>query len=173
MAPLTVDPADRARVRSAQRAFRSLPKDLKNELRRAQRAQIGPIWTGEMTTSASRARRVEQQQAFRTGSRVKAGLPLRLVAGASNRTTTGGGVVSDLARPFEFGTHRRANFTRYARTSTLGKQHTVTRRAAAQLPTAKRSGWVVYPAVSKTIPRLIGVWVTGINKRIYDAMEGH
>ncbi len=159
-------------MRTVQRAFRALPKDLKNELRRTQREQLGPIWQGEMGTSVARARRLEQHRAFESGSRVKAGLPAYLVAGASNRKLSGGAVISDLARPLEFGSGRRGNLTRYTRRSSRGVQHTVTRHASRQLPTAKRSGWVVYPAVSQTIPRLIGVWVAGLQDRITRALEG-
>jgi hypothetical protein len=169
---LTVDPAGRARLRAAQRAFRGLPKDLRTELRKAQRNELGPIWRDEMATSTAHARRVEQHRVFEPGVRIKAGLPAYLVAGSSNKALSGGGVISDLARPEEFGTGRRGNLTRYRRRSPRGVEHTVTRHAARQLPTAKRSGWVVYPAVSQTIPRLIGVWVAGLTDRISRAIEG-
>lgn len=169
---VTVDPAGRAHARAAQRAFRALPKDLKNELRKVQRADLTPIWRQEMGTSVARARRVEQHRAFESGSRVKAGLPLYLVAGASNRRLPGGGVISDLARAFELGSGRRNNLTRYPRTSPRGRKHTVTRHASRQLPPAKRSGWVVYPAVASTIPRYIGKTVIALTERIAQAAEG-
>lgn len=169
---VTVDPAGRARLRAAQRAFRDLPKELKNELRKVQRADLTPIWRDEMGTSVGRARRVEQRRAFESGSRVKAGLPLYLVAGGSNKRLSGGAVISDLARPLEFGSGRRQNLTRYHRTSPTGTKHTVTRHASRQLPTAKRSGWVVYPAVAKTIPRYIGKTVLALTERITQAAEG-
>lgn len=170
---LTVDPAARARLRSVQRAFRSLPKEVKNELRKAQRSTLGPIWRSEMDTSVGRARRLEQHRAFEIGSRVKAGLPAYLVAGGSNKRLSGGAVISNLARPLEFGTNRHQNLTKYNRISTRGKQHTVTRHASRQLPPAKRSGWVVYPAVSQTIPRLIGQWVLVLSDRIRQAAGGN
>ncbi len=169
---VTPNPAGRARLRAAQRAFRALPGDLKNELRKAQRSELGPIWKGEMATSTAHARRTEQHRVFEPGVRVKAGLPAYLVAGSSNKKLSGGAVISDLARPEEFGSGRRGNLTRYNRRSTKGRTHTVTRHASRQLPTAKRSGWVVYPAVSQTIPRLVGVWVASLTDRVTRAVEG-
>lgn len=167
-----MDPGSRARVRAAGRAFRALPKDLRNDLRRQQRGDVGAVWKSEMSTSAAAARRVEQRQVFQVGNRVSAGLPIKLVAGASNRTLSGGGVISDLARPEEFGSGRRANYTRYNRRSPKGTTHTVTRRASRQLPPAKRSGWVVYRAVAETVPQVIGMWVVEAGERIKEAWEG-
>ena len=125
-----------------------------------------------MAASVGRARRTTQRRTFTAGSRVKAGLPLYLVAGASNRALSGGGIISDLARPQEFGSGRRNNLTRYNRRSRTGGTHTVTRHTSRQLPPAKRSGWVVYPAVSQTIPRVIREWVVALTDRIYDAAGG-
>lgn len=169
---MSVDPAGRARLDAARRAFRALPKTIKSDVRRAQREQLGPIWRDEMTTSVGRTRRTEQRRVFETGSRVRAGQPTYLVAGASNRRLRGGAVISDLARPQEFGTNRRNNLTRYNRRSRNGGTHTVTRHAARQLPPAKRSGWVVYPAVAKTVPRLIGIAVADLTDRLAAAWNG-
>lgn len=166
-----MDPAGRARLRAAQRAFRALPKELKNDIRKAQRASLGPIWKAEMSAAVAKAPRPQHRTVFGAGSRVKAGLPAYLVAGASNKKLSGGGVVSDLARPLEFGTGRHQNLTRYNRKGKRGT-HTVTRHTSRQLPKAKRSGWVVYPAVSQTIPRLYGEYVLKLTDRIQAAAEG-
>ena len=172
--PIEPNPRSRAHVRAASRAFRALPRDLKNEIRKAQRAEIGPIWKDEMSTAVAgaAARASMQQRVFGAGARVKAGLPAYLVAGGSNRRLRGGGIVSDLARPYEFGTNRRDKATRYLRRSPRGGTHTVTRRTSRQLPLVRRQGYVVYPAVSQAVPRLIGVWVRGLTERIYQAVEG-
>lgn len=171
---LSPSPAGRAQVRAAQRAFRALPKDVKNELRKAQRASLAPIWRSEMARAVPRAaaRSGMAREVFSAGSRVKAGLPLYLVAGGSNRRMSGGGTPSDLARPYEFGTRRRENLTRYPRQSPNGGTHTVTRHTSRQLALVRRTGYVVYPAVSQTIPRLIGEWVLALTDRIRDAAGG-
>ena len=172
--PIEPNPRSRAQVRAASRAFRALPPDLKNEIRKAQRSEIGPIWKGEMSeaVAGADARQGMQARVFGAGARVKAGLPATLIAGGSSRAMRGGASPSDLARPFEFGTGRREKYTRYTRRSRSGGSHTVTRRTSRQLPLVRRVGYVVYPAASQTIPRLIGTWVRSITDRIYQAVEG-
>ncbi|NYD87776.1 hypothetical protein [Cellulomonas oligotrophica] len=159
------------------RAFRALPKDLRNAIRREQRSQVGPIWREEMAASLARtsvpARALRpQQRVFRTGTRVKAGLPMYLVAGASTRTMRGGGLPVDLDAPYEFGSNRRSNYTRYNRRSKNGTPHTVTRRAGLQLPPRQSNGYVVYPALARALPRVIGTWVHAVNQRIERAIDG-
>lgn len=157
---------------AARAAFRGLPKDLKNAMRRAQRSEIGPIWKQEMTESLGGASKT-QAAVFKTGTRVKAGLPAYLVAGAGTRALSGGGTPADLGRPFELGSGRREKYTRYSRKARGSAKSTkVTRRSSRQLPAHSKSGYVVFPAVARTIPRLIGTWVQGLTDRIYDAVDG-
>ncbi|MEV0890314.1 hypothetical protein [Promicromonospora sp. NPDC050262] len=159
-------------LRAVRRAFASLPKDLKADLRRAQREQVGQIWKREMDAARMRGDVVPQQRdLFAVGTRVRAGLPIVLVAGGSRRRMRGGGSPADLARPMEFGTARRQNRTRYFMRTPAGRV-AVTRHAARQLRLTRRSGYVVHPAVSQTIPQVIGLWVTQIAGRLLDATQG-
>lgn len=157
---------------AARDAFRALPKDLKNAIRRAQRAEIGTIWKQEMASSLSGASKT-QARIFKTGARVKAGLPAYLVAGGGSRALSGGGTPSELNRAYEFGSGRRGASTRYRRKGRGASKATpVTRRTSAQMPAPRRSGYVVYPAVSRAVPRIIGTWVKGLTDRIYEAVDG-
>lgn len=157
---------------AARGAFRALPKDLKNTIRRAQRAELGHIWKQEMTESLAGASPT-QARIFKTGTRVKAGLPAYLVAGAGTRPLSGGGTPAELGRPYEVGSGRRGAYTRYNRKARgKGTGKPVTRRTSRQLPTANRSGYVVFPAVAQAIPRIIGTWVKGLTDRIYEAVDG-
>ena len=151
----------------ARRAFRALPKELKNELRRAQRAQVGPIWKEEIERKAQRAPDLPQRLVLTAGVRVQAGLPMSLIAGSGRKKLSGGGTPRELTKPLEFGSKRQANYTRYRRGG-----HPIERRTSRQLPAARRSGYVVYPALAETIPRLSKLWVTATAQRIYDAAEG-
>jgi hypothetical protein len=159
-------------LRAVRRAFASLPKDLKADLRRAQREQVGRIWKQEMDTARMRGDVVEpQRNLFAVGTRVRAGLPIVLVAGGSRKRMRGGGTPADLARPMEFGTARRQRDTRYFMRTPAGRV-VVTRAASRQLRLTRRSGYVVHPAVSQTVPQVIGVWVTRIASRLLAATEG-
>lgn len=171
---ISVDRASREHLRAVQRRFRQLPRELKSEIRKAQRTQIGTIWKAEVEKARGAGGLVHVQQVtFNAGTRVQAGLPAVLVAGASNRKMRGGAAPSDLARPMEFGTNRKNNYTRYRRRSPSGGTHVVERRASRQIRLRRSNGYIVYPAVSQTIPRLIGVWVNdGVRKSIERSLEG-
>lgn len=154
------------------RAFTALPKDLKTAIRKEQRAQLLPIWKGEIDAARSSGGVDDlQRQTFGVGTRVRPGLPIVLVAGASNKRRSGGATGSDLAKPMEFGTARRQGRTTYFRQQG-SRRTTVTRHASRQLRPARRTGYVVHPALSQTIPRIVGLWVTTIYDRINQATEG-
>lgn len=159
-------------LRAVRRAFASLPKDLKADLRRAQRDQVGQIWKSEMDRSRMRGDVVqEQRNLFAVGTRVKAGLPIVLVAGGSRRRMSGGGSPALLSRPAEFGSSRRQNRTRYFMRTPAGRV-AVTRHASRQLRLTRRNGYVVHPALSQTIPQVIGLWVTQVAARLLAATQG-
>lgn len=169
---MTIRVGQREELRRVRRAFTALPKDLKTALRKEQRTQLQPIWKGEMDRARSRGDLTAQQrEVFGVGTRVRPGLPIVLVAGASNKRRSGGATGSDLAKPMEFGTARRQGRTKYYRQQG-SRRTTVTRHASRQLRPARRTGYVVHPALSQTIPRLVGMWVTTIHDRINQALEG-
>jgi hypothetical protein len=162
--------ADQARLRAANQAFRRMPKEVKNDLRKYQRAEAGPIWKQEVssgtgiTSIASRT--------FKSGNTVKAGAVIMLKAGGSNKKLSGGATPAELVRPAEFGTSRRNAYTKYHRKSPNGKVHTVTRRTSRPLPTRRRGGYVVYPAAGRSTKRIVSLSVQTITRRIYDSVEG-
>lgn len=162
--------ADQARLRAANKAFRRMPKEIKSDLRKYQRAEAGPIWKQEVssgvgvTSIASRT--------FKAGNTVKAGAVITLKAGGSNRKLSGGATAAELVRPAEFGTTRRDKYTKYMRVSPNGTRHTVTRRSSRQLPTRRRGGYVVYPAAGRSTKRIVSLSVQTITRRIYDSVEG-
>ena len=172
MTTVRLSAASAAQIKATQRAFRALPREMKNDLRRIQREEYGPIWKSAMSARVSAVSNATTRRVFATGTRVKAGIPMRLVAGAGTRRMSGGGYPTDLDTVFEFGSKRQQQFTRYYRKSPKGKRHTVERRAGRQVPDFEKSGYVVYPALSDAVPRIIGSTVTEITNRIYEATGG-
>ncbi|GEL95356.1 hypothetical protein [Cellulomonas composti] len=167
-----VDPESRRRADAARRAFRTLPKELKNSIRKANRAELNPIWRGAMRESVARAPYPMQRVVFKSGTRVEAGVPLYLVAGASSRRMSGGGTPMTLDETFEFGSSRQGEYTRYMRRSRRGGSHEVVRRTAHRLPPKRLKGYVVMPAVAQAMPKIIGSWSREWNRRIYEAIDG-
>lgn len=169
-----VAPATQRRLNELRAAWRALPKDLKNEIRKAQRAELNPIWRAAMSESlAAHQSTPLHAVVFRTGTRVQAGLPLSLIAGGGARRVSGGASLDDLDTMVEFGTKRRERLTRYNRRARgKGSGTPVVRHAARQLPPYKANGWVVYPAAAVAIPRIIGSWIGHITDRIERAIDG-
>jgi hypothetical protein len=162
--------ADASRLRAAQKAFRKMPSDLRNDLRKYQRSEAGPIWKQEVAAKVGVT--PISERVFKSGNTVKAGAVITLKAGGSNKKLSGGATPAELVRPAEFGTSRRNAYTKYNRVSPNGKRHTVTRRASRQLPNRRRGGYVVYPAAGRSIKRITSLSVQTVTKRIYDYTKG-
>ena len=170
--PVRVNRGSQDRLKAARAAFRSLPAGIKTEFRKAQRAEIGAIWKAEVDKKLSRTVTPSQRLVLSSGVRVQAGLPAALVLASGKKVMSGGGTPSLLAKPMEFGSNRQANFTRYNRKSRNGGTHQVLRRTSAQMPAARKSGYVAYPAAAETIKRLTPLWVTSFQQQIYRATSG-
>lgn len=152
-------------VDKARLAFRSLGKDLKNEIRRDQRGELGPVWKANVQRYAAVAPSDTQRTIFKTGARVQAGLPVKLVAGAGTKLPT------VPRRAFEMGSPRHGHYTRYNRRR-RGQTETVIRRTSQQVPVARDGGYVVFPALARTIPTWIGSWSRFVVNRITEAANG-
>lgn len=162
--------SDPARLRAANRRFRKVPADVRNNLRKFQRAEAGPIWKQEVAAKAGVTSIAART--FKSGNTVKAGAVITLRAGGSNKKLSGGATPAQLVRAAEFGTTHRNDYTKFNRTSPKGKRHTVTRRSSRQLPHHRRGGYVVYPAASRSIARITSLSVQTVTRTIYDSIEG-
>lgn len=162
--------ADGAKLSQVEKRFRSLPRELKNDLRRYQRSEVGPIWREE--TKANIGANNISQKVFKSGNTVKAGASITLRASGSKKKLSGTGVASDLILAAEFGAKRQNAYTKYNRRSPKGTSHTVLRRASRQSPAYRRGGYVIYPASSKAIKRITSLSVQTVMKKIHDSVEG-
>ena len=154
----------------AERVFRQLPKELKNDLRRVQRSETLPIWREEIakrkdvTPLAARV--------YKSGITVKTGANLVLQAKGSAKKIGSRGIrQNSLLGAAEFGS-QPSNFTRYWRTSENGKRHKVTRRTRAGLPHKRKSGYVAVPASKAAISRIQSLTIQTTIRRIHLTAEG-
>jgi hypothetical protein len=161
---------DQSRLRAANKRFRQLPREVKNDLRKYQRAEAGPIWKSEVASHLNAT--PISSRVFKTGNTIKAGAVITLKAGGSNKKLSGGATAAELIRPAEFGTTRRDKYTKYNRRSPKGTVHPVVRRTSRQLPTRRRGGYVVYPAAGAASKRLVSLSVQTVTRSIYDSVKG-
>lgn len=156
-------------LNKAERVFRQLPKELKSDIRRAQRAESLPIWKEEVnkrkdiTPLASRV--------YKSGITVRTGANLVLEAkGSSKKIGSRGIKQNSLMGAAEFGS-QPSNFTKYYRNSPNGKKHTVTRRTRAGLPHQRKKGYVVIPASRAAASRISSLTIQTVVRKIHDAAE--
>lgn len=154
----------------AERVFRQLPKELKNDLRRVQRSEALPIWREEIskrkdiTPLASRV--------YKSGITVRTGANLVLQAkGSTKKIGTRSTPQNSLMGAAEFGSTPN-NYTKYYRKSTKGNRHTVTRRTRAGLAHKRKGGYVAVPASKAAISRIQSLTIQTTIRRIHLAAEG-
>jgi hypothetical protein len=157
-------------LNKAERLFRSLSKELKNDIRAAQRREALPIWREEMdkrknvTPLASRV--------YKAGTSVRTGANLALVAKGSTKKIGPRGVrQNSLLAAAEFGS-ASGNYTKYYRVSPTGTRHTVTRRTRRGLPAQRRRGYVAVPAATAAASRIASLTIQTTVKKLHDAAEG-
>lgn len=157
-------------LNKAERVFRQLPNELKNDIRRVQRAETLPIWREEIasrkdvTPIASRV--------YSAGISVRTGANLVLTAKGSSKKIGSRRIPQNSLRgAAEFGSTPN-NYTRYYRQSPNGKKHVVTRRTRRGLPAHRRSGYVAVPASKAAVSRIQSLTVQTTIRRIHEAAEG-
>lgn len=162
--------ADKAHLAAVEKRFRQLPKELKNDLRRFQRSEAGPIWKEE-TRSRLGANSISQRT-FKSGNTVKAGSIMILRASGSGKKLSSGSPANTryLMNAAEWGSKNRNAVTKYSRTSPKGKRHTVARRASRQSPAYRKGGYVIHPAAHAATKRITSLSVQVIMRRIYDSI---
>lgn len=89
---------------------------------------------------------------------------------ATITTLSGGLVAAEDGRAFEFGKSVETELT-YTTRSRAGTPYNVTRVTTAQLPSRSRSGWVAYPAGSRTFTRMLEFVLQVLVKKSHDAIE--
>jgi hypothetical protein len=157
-------------LNKGERLFRQLSRELKNDIRSAQRREALPIWKEEInkrkdvTPIASRI--------YKSGISVRTGANLALVAkGSSKKIGPRRIAQNSLLAAAEFGS-ASGNYTKYFRTSPDGKRHVVTRRTRRGLPAQRRNGYVAVPAGKAAASRIASLTIQTTVKRIHDAAEG-
>jgi hypothetical protein len=150
-------------------AVKEADRDLKREITRQTRTTLGPIWLSEMQRFATS--RWERATYFQTPPRVTGVNPPTLVAAQSTRPTRGGFVPASDFWQVEFGGYRGKTAVTYKRRSRKGTVHKVTRDTDNQLPARRHEGRAAYPALNKTIPRLVSLWVATVIRCYYDRLD--
>lgn len=145
------------------------PQVLRQRMTSAARSVVVPAFREEMGSqpAPSMARRL-----IIPGSSVLAGFGgYTAIAGTSGERLSGGGVASQMARAWEFGTARRG-IKRTVPRKNLRIGSVYHRDTTAQLPSRRRKGWVFYPAMGDLSKRTVPLYVQLAVKTLADTLEG-
>lgn len=154
-------------LRAAASAVKLARRDIANDIARATRATMNPVWRDAVS---SRARRPVDAAVLGKGARIASGNPPAMVAATSTRKLSGGLVPGSDFPGWEFGADRN-RVTTYSRRSRGGGTHQVTRHTSRQMPARTPKGRVVYPAVKAMGPRLAALWVSIVVRKFAEAFE--
>lgn len=150
-------------------AMNGMEKELSKQIRRATKTVIQPVWKQAVAENANT--RLESRVLAQTARVAVSNQNVTLSSASIGRTFAGGSKPHQLMHSAEFGADRTHTAT-YRATSRKGKSYTVNKRhTRAQFRPAKRKGYVVYPALADTIPRIASLWVQTTVRTFYELIE--
>jgi hypothetical protein len=128
--------------------MQSADREIQSSIRKETRTLAAPIWRQEL---AARPASEQQSRMLVNTARVAASNNgVTLTAATQKRPVlSGGGSPIRLGKAYEFGSKKGRG-----------------------MPTTRRGGYVVYPALAKVAPRLISLWVQTVMRHAHDALEG-
>jgi hypothetical protein len=140
-------------------------KDIRRDMSKSIRDTLNPIWRQAIESLLGTKM---DRLIFGPGARIAPGNPAKAMAGTSRRGLGDGLTPVEGARAWEFGAP-----TRIPHETTYDREgHQVTRHTKRQVPQAKKTGRVVYPAFAKFGPRMVSLWVQIIVRVIHEKLEG-
>lgn len=144
-------------------------RDARKEIRQRTKAMAQPEWQKAVAEQAST--RLENRVLAATARVTVSDQNVQLQSARIGRKLSGGLLPTKSYAAVEFGGDRAATNTYEAR-SRLGKRYQVTRRTRAQLRPSNRTGYAVYPAAARMIPRLAALWVQTYVRTLHEKLEG-
>lgn len=174
MAGAAIDLRDApAQFRLAAAAVAAMPTNVRRELGKSVRREIVPdaIRTySQFAGAASTGNRLPIDLVRSMKVTARSGIVTGFRFG-SNRKMSGGGTLSDLARPIEFGSNGTSTTT-YTRRSPRGKAHSVTRRGSQPFTPRRGDGRVIWPATyDRVAPRVLALWIDLVDDLVREGWD--
>jgi hypothetical protein len=149
--------------------IRELPTEVRKQIRVATKTDALPIW--QQTIGANVETRAEALAFGRTARVAVTDRGVRLQAARVGKTLSGGLSVKTQWQGLEFGADPKV-VRKVETTSRKGTSYTAVRHTQRQLRPRKSSGYVVFPAVAESIPRLMSLWLQTVARAGHEALEG-
>ncbi len=143
--------------------MREVPTEVKRQIGKATKQAARPIWFQEVREHAHT--RIQQRVLVNSADVSATARNVTLMSGAKG-TLSSGTPVRTLVRSTEFGMNPGK---RIAQKSAKGT--TYERRAGNAFGPNRRGGYVVYPAVSDSLPRFASLWVQTTRRTVHESLE--
>lgn len=139
------------------------------QLRRATQGVVQPEWQKALDQEASTD--LERRVLASTGRSQVSNQNVTLKSAGVGKVLSGGAKPVDVIGGAEWGSNRNKQKT-YTATSSRGRTYQVkNRHTQRQFITRKKTGYVVFPAASRVIPRLASLWVQTVVRTFYESVE--
>ena len=150
-------------------ALKGMPAELSKETRKVIKTFTDDEWRGAVRGRVTT--RLETRVLSDTARVAVTNQNVTLKSATVGRALSGGLKPSQLARATEFGADA-GKVSTYQATSRKGKKYTVhNRRTRMQFRNVSRSGYAVYPAAAKIIPRVASAFVQTTVRTLHEAFE--
>jgi hypothetical protein len=158
--PIEINIRDSRELQAAVLAIRSVPKEIRAQIRKHTKAMAEPEWKQGV---ASRAQSKLDHKVLVKTARVQVrDTNVVLRSGATAK-------LKDLTKPVEFGADREQVTSYQGRRGS--KRFNVKRHTARQMGWRRQEGRVVYPTANDLIPRFASLWVQTVIRTFYEAIE--
>ncbi|MGV8965341.1 MAG: hypothetical protein ACOH2F_03595 [Cellulomonas sp.] len=166
---------DHRELQAAVLALKAADKSIRNDISRATRAEMNPVWR-ELVSEHLSGTSLMTGRVLGSGVRIAAGNPPVAKAAQSTRGIGQGKRInpSEDYPAWEFGVVDRNAYSKYRRRNRkAGGTHEVERRTMRALPRRVPKGRIVYPAFKEIAPRMVSLWVQIIVRKYAEALEGN
>ncbi len=137
-----------AHLKATVLAMQVAPREIQSSIRKQTRTVGASVWRQEL----ERRPAIEQQT--------------RMLVNTARVTASNNGITLTAA------TQKRPVLSGGGSPIRLGKAYEFGSKKGRGIPTTRRGGYVVYPALAEVAPRLISLWVQTVIKLTHDALEG-
>lgn len=155
-------------LQQATAILKGVDREISKFIRQTLKTVTSPEWAEAVRGQTSNAQEVKVVSD--TARVAVSNQNITLKSGAVGKSLSGGAKPSDIIKQVEFGAPQDTTNT-YTATSRKGKTFRVTRHTNRQFKGPSRSGYAVYPAAAKVIPRIAALYVQTTIRTFYELME--
>lgn len=151
-------------LRAAIVTMKGLDRDIAGAVRKHVRAAVLPIWRTELAQHTTT--RLENRVLVDSARVTVTDKQVTLKSGALAKRLSGGGLIYQLAPATEFGADQAKR-----KPVTNASGTTFKRRTGTAFKRRKRAGYVAWPAVADSVPRIAAVWVGTVMRQVHETFE--